>query len=37
MVFGRSFPGIAEGLRNAQEVFENVKSFEDIELIFFLL
>lgn len=32
--FRRSFPGIAEGLRKAQEVFETVKSFEDIERVF---
>jgi hypothetical protein len=28
--FQRSFPGIAKGLRRAQEVFDNVQSFEDI-------
>ena len=32
--FRRSFPGIAEGLRKAQEVFETVQSFEDIERVF---
>ena len=32
--FRRSFPGIAEGLRKAQEVFENVRSFEDVERVF---
>jgi hypothetical protein len=31
--FRRSFPGIAEGIRKEQEVFETVRSFEDIERI----
>lgn len=32
--FRRSFPGIADGLRKAQEVFDTVQSFEDIERVF---
>jgi hypothetical protein len=32
--FRRSFPGIANGIRKAQEVFESVNSFEDTERVF---
>lgn len=32
--FRRSFPGIAEGIRKAQEVFESVQSFKDTERVF---
>lgn len=32
--FQKAFPGLAEGLREAQRVFESVRSFEDIERTF---
>ena len=32
--FQRAFPGLAEGLREAQRVFDSVRSFEDVESTF---